>query len=199
MQKNNWHTEKLTPQNTAAILVDFLDGFLPGLKTIDHPLLRKNAEAFAKLTQIFKLPTILLGEEGGFRGKFFPEVMAHAEHAIAIPRHTPSAWDEPVFREQLKSINRQKIIMGGISLDICTTILALDLLHNGYQPYVIVDVSGSDTRLNETAAMMRLTQAGAVVTNWASVASQIMGDWETPEGPQVGELYQMNSHWGNKL
>ncbi|HEY9643585.1 MAG TPA: hypothetical protein V6C57_24060, partial [Coleofasciculaceae cyanobacterium] len=95
------YREKLTRDNCVVVLVDFLDGFLPGLKTINHDLLRKNAEAFARLSQIFNLPTIMLGEEGGFRGKFFAEVVAHADHAIRIERHTPSAWDEPVFRDKL--------------------------------------------------------------------------------------------------
>jgi hypothetical protein len=61
---------------------------------------------------------------------------------------------------------------------------------------VVVDVCGSDTFLNEQTAMLRLTQAGAVMTNWASIASQIMLDWQTLEGSEIGRLYQENSYWG---
>jgi nicotinamidase-related amidase len=193
------YSEKLTRDNCVVILVDFLDGFLPGLKTINHDLLRKNAEAFTRLSNIFNLPTIMLGEEGGFRGKFFSEVVAHADRAIRIERHTPSAWDEPMFRDKLAAIGRKKVLLGGISLDICTLQLTLDLLKAGYETYVVVDVSGSDTHLNETAALLRMTQAGAVMVSWASVASEIMKDWETPEGPAVGQLYQELSYWGNRL
>ena len=193
------YTEKVSRDNAAVILVDFLDGFLPGLKTIEHGLLRKNAEAFARLSEIFNMPTIMLGEEGGFRGKFFPEVVEHSKHAVSVARHTPSAWDEPRFREEVERIGRRKLLVGGISLDICSTLLSLDLLGAGYEVYVVTDVSGSDTHLNEQAAMMRLTQAGAVMTSWASLASEIMRDWETPEGPLVGQLYQEYSYWGNRL
>ncbi|MCC3416215.1 MULTISPECIES: isochorismatase family protein [unclassified Microcoleus] len=193
------YCEKLTRDNCVVVLVDFLDGFLPGLKTINHDLLRKNAEAFTRLSNIFDIPTIMLGEEGGFRGKFFSEVVAHADRAIRIERHTPSAWDEPTFRDKLAAIGRKKVLLGGISLDICTLQLTLDLLEAGYEAYVVVDVSGSDTQLNETAALLRMTQAGAVMVSWASVASEIMKDWETPEGPAVGQLYQELSYWGNRL
>jgi Isochorismatase family len=198
MSTQSWHTKKLTRDNAVFIWVDFLEGFLPGLKTIDHTLLRKNIDAYCQLASIFKMPTIMLGEEGDFRGKFFPECTQHIETAKAIPikRHTPSAWDEPNFRETLAGIGRKKVILGGISLDICTALLTTDLLHNGYECYVIVDVSGSDTLLNEQAAMLRLTQTGAVMTNWSSIASQIMADWQTPEGSKIGQLYQENSHWG---
>jgi hypothetical protein len=192
-------SEKLTRTNCCAVLVDFLDGFLPGLKTIDHFRLRKNAEAFAELTAIFQLPTLFLGEEGGFRGQFFAEVVAHSGHAQRIERHTPSAWDEPAFRTALTAIGRRKVLLGGISLDICTQLLTLDLLANSFEPYVVVDISGSDSTLVETAAMLRMTQAGAVMVSWASLASELMGDWQTPEGPKVGALYQNNSVWGNRV
>jgi Isochorismatase family len=192
-------SETLTRDNCCAVIVDFLDGFLPGLKTIEHYKFRKNAEAFAELTAIFKLPTIFLGEEGGFRGHFFPEVVKHSAHAIRVERHTPSAWREPDFQKTIGAFNRKKVLLGGISLDICTQLLTLDLLANGYEPYVVVDASGSDSSIVETAAMLRMTQAGAVMVSWACVASELMGDWQTPEGPLIGALYQNNSVWGNHV
>lgn len=73
---------------------------------------------------------------------------------------------------------------------------SLDVLKAGYEVYIVVDVSGSDTALSETAAMMRLTQAGAVMTNWVSLASELLDDWANAEGPQIGELYQKYSSWG---
>jgi hypothetical protein len=192
-------SQTLTRENCCAVIVDFLDGFLPGLKTIEHYKFRKNAEAFAELTSIFKLPTIFLGEEGSFRGEFFPEVVKHSAQAVRVERHTPSAWREPTFRQTIAAFNRKKVLLGGISLDICSQLLTLDLLANGYEPYVVVDASGSDSTLVETAAMLRMTQAGAVMVSWACVASELMGDWQTPEGRLVGALYQNNSVWGNRV
>lgn len=192
-------TEKLSRDTCTVVLVDFLTGFLPGVKTIPHDLLQKNAEAFARIGEIYDLPTILLGDEGGFRGSFFPGVVAHTPHAVRIERHAVSAWDEPRFRAEIERIGRTKVLLGGISLDICTLHLSLDLLAAGYDVHVVVDVSGSDSLLNEQAAMMRLSQAGANLTNWGSVASEIMRDWETPEGPAVGQLYQELSAWGNRV
>jgi hypothetical protein len=192
----NTFTEKLTKENATFVYVDFLSGFDPGLKTIEKSTFVNNATAFAKLSEIFKMPSIILGEEGGFRGKFYPLVKNHLKHGISVERHTPSAWDEPKFREEIKKIGRKKIIVGGISLDICTQILTLDLLREGYQVYVVVDASGSDQKVVEEAAMMRMTQAGAVMVSWGTLASELMKDWQTPEGPKIGELYQEHSAWG---
>ena len=193
------YTQKLTRGNAAFVLVDFLDGFLPGIRTIPHDLLRKNVEAFVKLSAIFDMPTIQLGEEGSFRGEFFTELTENNAHAKAIERHTTSAWDEPEFVKAVEAIDRPKWIVGGISIDICTTLLTIDMLNAGYEVYVVTDVCGSDSELNQQTAMMRLTQAGAVMTNWTCVASEIMADWETPEGPAIGALYQELSKWGNRV
>ncbi|MCI4651707.1 isochorismatase family protein [Phaeodactylibacter sp.] len=196
-QNNSVYTEKLTKDNTTLVMVDFLGGFVPGIRTIDRNLFYANAEALARIGEIFKLPTIMLGDEGGFRGEFFPAVKENLPDAIYVERHTVSAWDEPNFRKEIEKIGRKKVVLGGISIDICTAQLTLDLIRAGYTVYVVVDASGSDTNLNEIAAMMRLTQAGAIMINWGTLASELMKDWQTPEGPAVGELYQKYSYWGN--
>lgn len=190
------YTEKVTPQNAGLIMVDFLTGFDPGLNTIPKAVFNQNATALAKMSNIFNLPTIMLGEEGGFRGKFYPLVGEYLSKAVRVERHTPSAWDEPNFQVAVKKLNRKKLIVGGISLDICTQLLTLDLLRAGYGVYVVTDCSGSDQAIAETAAMMRMTQAGAVMVTWGTLASELMKDWISPYGEAVGKLYQENASWG---
>ena len=60
----------------------------------------------------------------------------------------------------------------------------------------MVDASGTESTLVEQAAMMRLTQAGAVMTNWVQVGSELLTDWESPQGPKLGALYSQYSRWG---
>jgi hypothetical protein len=193
------YTEKLTRDNATFVFVDFLTGFVPAIQTIEARTFRANVAAFGRVSAIFDIPSIRLGDEGGFRGVFMPEIMEHAPNAVHIERHAVSAWDEPRFRAEIERIGRKKIVLGGPSIDICTLQLALDLKRAGYEPYVVVDVSGSDTLANENAAIERLVQAGIVVTNWGSIASEIMGDWDTPEGALVGQLYQDYSAWGRRF
>jgi len=53
---------------------------------------------------------------------------------------------------------------------------------------VVVDASGADSDIVERVAMHRLLQAGAVLTTWLQFACEVMGDWQTPEGPEIGKL-----------
>ena len=198
--KKTNYTEKLTPENSVLIMVDYLTGFLAGIKTIDADVYQKNVSALARIGQIFeqRMPTIILGDEGGFRGKFFDQMNEFLPAAPRVARHTPSAWHAAEFRDLLERYNRKKVIMAGISIDNCVTQLALDVLNSGYEVYILPDVSGTDSPLVEQAAISRLTQAGAVMTNWVSLASELMDDWETPEGKHIGELYQKYSKWGEQ-
>ena len=191
----NKYLEKLSKSNSALVMVDYLTGFDPGLKTIEKNLYNHNVTALAQIGQIFKLPTVILGDEGDFRGQFYPLLKKHLPNAPVLARHAPSAWTEQSFRDFLEKSGRKKIIIAGISLDNCTLQTSLDLLRNGYEVYVVVDASGTDEHLVEQAAMMRLTQAGAVMVNWVSIASEIMEDWQSPEGPAVGKLYKDHSNW----
>jgi hypothetical protein len=177
-------------------MVDYLTGFWPGLRSIDSVVYENNVTALAKIGAIFALPTIVLGDEGGFRGRFYPQIAAHLPHAQRIARQSPSAWKEPAFREALERAGRRKLIIAGISIDNCVLQTSLDLLRAGYEVYVVVDASGTDSRLVEDAALMRLAQAGVVMTSWVSLASELMDDWRHPTGPAVGLLYQQHSAWG---
>lgn len=197
---NPAYLEKLTPENSILIMVDYLTGFIPGIKTIEAQTYQNNVSALARIGQIFetRMPTIVLGDEGGFRGKFFDQINEFLPDAPKVERNTPSAWHAKEFRDLLEKHNRRKVIIAGISIDNCVTQTGLDILKAGYELYVLPDVSGSDSFLVEQSAISRLTQAGAVMTNWVSLASELMDDWAKPEGKLIGEVYQKYSKWGEQ-
>jgi nicotinamidase-related amidase len=188
---------RLVPEECALILVDFLDGFDPGLRTMSRERWKLNVAAFTKLAKIFaaRTPVFVLGDEGDFRGSFYPQIAENVPDAPRFERFTPSAYQSETFRSALAASGRKRVVIGGVSLDLCTLHTSLDLLKAGYEVYVVVDCSGTESELVQTAAMMRLTQAGAVMTSWVSLASELMGDWRTPEGVQVGQLYAELSAW----
>ena len=77
------------------------------------------------------LPHCVLGDEGSFRGEFFPIIKEEFADSPHIARKAPSAWTEPAFRDWVTGTGRRKVVLGGISLDNCTSMTALDLLAEG--------------------------------------------------------------------
>lgn len=193
------YTEKLSRTNCAVVLVDFLTGFLPGLRSIDRDLYAHNVEGFCGAVTALGLQHCVLGDEGGFRGEFFPVIKRDFADAPRFERHTPSALRSGGFKDWIdgqRRDGRTKIVLGGISIDNCTMQTSLDLLADGMEVYVVVDVCGAESELVEYAAIERLVQAGAVPINWTQFACEVMDDWESAEGQAIGGLLNNHSRYG---
>jgi len=85
------------------------------------------------------------------------------------------------------------VLIGGISIDNCTTHTSLDLLDDGYDVYVVADVSSTNSRLVEDAALMRLMQAGAVPIGWLAALTELGQSWEGPHGEGMRAI--VAEHW----
>jgi hypothetical protein len=163
------------------------------MTTIPPKQFANNIEAFAKTGQLFKMPSLVLGEETDYYGKFLPSIKPVIDSgAKRVNRTTPSGYT-PEVATWLKESGRKNVVIGGISIDNCTMLTSLDLLRAGYNVYVVVDVSSTNGRLVEDTAMMRLVQAGAVPVNWLNVLTEIGGDFAGPDGQGMMQIIQ--AHW----
>ena len=99
----------------------------------------------------------------------------------------------PRVAKWLKKQGRKNVIIGGISIDNCTMLTSLDLLRAGYNVFVVVDVSSTNSRLVEDVAITRLVKAGATPVTWLNVMTEIGGDFAGPYGKGMMEIVQ--KHW----
>lgn len=182
--------ERLTHENSVLILIDYLTELMLACRSIDQQLLRNNTLALAKLGAALDIPTIMLGDEGTLNGPFMPEVkqVAHPD-TLEIPRHTPSAMDEPAFVAAIEKTGRRNLIMAGITTDNCVALTALDAQRAGFQVTIVVDASGTFNSFIEQTAMLRLSQAGIAVVTWAALASELARDWKRPTSGEVIKIY----------
>jgi len=80
----------------------------------------------------------------------------------------------------------------GISIDDCTLHTSLDLLREGYNVFFVVDVSSTNSKLAEDAAIQRLIQAGAVPVSWLNALTELGDDFEGPNGKGMMDMIQAN-------
>lgn len=183
-----------TPANAVLVYVDYVTGLDNLMTTIPGKQYRNNIAAFAKFSTLFKMPTAVVGEENSYYGTFLPEIkklIAEGGKSFA-PRSSVTAYT-PEFASWLKSTGRQNVVIGGISIDNCTLHTSLDLLRNGYNVFVIVDVSSTNSKLAEDAAVQRLIQAGAVPVSWLNALTELGTDFAGPHGKGMMEIIQ--AHW----
>lgn len=183
----------LTPSNAVLVYVDYVTGLDNLLTTIPAKVFRNNVAAYAKTSPLFKMPTAVFGEENQFYGSFLPEVKMLVDNgAQRFPRTQVSGYT-PAFAAWLKAQGRPNVIIGGITIDNCTLRTSLDLLRAGYNVFVVVDVSGTNSRLAEDAAITRLVAAGASPVGWLNVLTELGQDFDGPYGKGMMEI--IRTHW----
>jgi hypothetical protein len=183
----------VTPDSAVLVYVDYVTGLDNLITTIPGKPYRNNVAAFAKFSPLFKMPTAVFGEENDYYGTFLPEIKPLIDAgAKTFPRSTPGGYT-PEFEAWLKSTGRKNVIIGGISIDNCTLHTALQLLRAGYNVYVVVDVSGTNSALAEAAAIDRLVQAGAVPVSWLNILTEMGADFAGPYGKGMMEIIQ--AYW----
>lgn len=181
--------DNVTADEAVLVLVDYTSGLMPLVRTMEGEVLKNNVVALAKIARTFGLPTFVAGDEDEFRGEQMPELAEILPEAERVERHTPSVWRAEGFPAKVAATGRRRLILAGVSTDTCVGLTAIDALRAGYEVYVVLDASGCDSRLAEEAAIGRLTRAGAVMGNWVQLGSELLQDWRTPAGDELGRIY----------
>lgn len=185
--------QRVTPDAGVIVYVDYVTGLDNLMNTIPSAQYRNNVAAFSKFNRMFKLPAVILGEESAYYGAFLPEIAQNVTYDVRRYERTTISGYTPAFKEWLKSTGRRTVIIGGISIDNCTLHTTLDLLRDGYNVYVVTDVSGSNSRMAEEMAIIRMRDAGATMVTWLALASELGVDFAAPVGGELMGVIQ--EHW----
>ena len=181
-----------TPESAILVYVDYVTGLDNLMTTIPARQYKNNIAAFAKLNRLFEMPTVVFGEENEYYGTFLPEI-AVVDHDVRRYSRTQISGFVPEFQAWLAQSGRKDVIIGGISIDNCVLHTALDLLRAGYNVFVVVDVSGTNSELAEQTSLMRLRDAGAVMTTWLATATELGVDFASRYGDGLKEI--IATHW----
>lgn len=170
---------RLSANDAVVLLVDHQTGLLSLVQDYGPDEFKNNVLALADTAKFFKLPTILTTSfESGPNGVILPELKALFPDAPFIARPGQiNAWDNEDFVKAIKATGRKQLIIAGVVTDVCVAFPTLEALKEGYQVFVVADASGTFNKSVRDAALMRMAQAGAVLTNWFAVACELQRDW----------------------
>jgi nicotinamidase-related amidase len=93
--------------------------------------------------------------------------------------------DDENFAAAVKATGRKKLILAGVTNDVCTVYPALTLVGQGYDVQVVADAGGSPTKMADDIALRRMEKAGVTLTSTTQLIAELAGSWSTPEGGQL--------------
>lgn len=178
--------EPMTQDNTALILVDHQVGLMTGVR--DYPIaeLKHNVVGLAKAAKALGLPIIATTTSAEtLWGPAFPELVEALPDNELIDRTSVNAWDDPRVAAAIKVTGRQNLIFAGVSLEVCAALPAMTAQRKGYNAYVAMDASGTFNQTKRETGLLRLSQAGVVVADGASLMVEILADNARPIAGKV--------------
>jgi nicotinamidase-related amidase len=176
----------LSSDTAALVLVDHQVGLLTGVRDIAVAELKSNVMSLAKAMRILKVPIIVTTtSRDSMWGPTFPELVAALPEINIIDRSTVNAWDDPNVAAAIEATGRKKLIFAGVSLEVCAAFPAITAVGRGYDAYVPVDACGTFSQTKREAGLIRMQQAGVILSDYATLAIEILKDNSRPDAGAV--------------
>ena len=186
--------EPLTSENAALILVDHQVGLMTGVRDYSTGELKHNVVALAKAARVLNLPIIATTTaRDSMWGPTFPELVEALPGIEIIDRSSVNAFDDAHVARAIEATGRKKLIFAGISLEVCAAFPAITAVGKGLDAYVAVDASGTFSETKRQVGLLRMLQAGVILSDYATLMVEILKDNARPE---AGEVYgAMDMAW----
>jgi len=186
--------EPLTSENAGLVLVDHQVGLLTGVR--DYPIgtLKHNVVALAKAAKALKLPTIVTTTaRDSMWGPTFPELVEALPGIEIIDRSSVNAFDDARVARAIAATGRKKLIFAGVSLEVCAAFPAMTAVSKGLDAYVAVDASGTFNETKREVGLLRMLQAGVIISDYTTLMVEVLKDNARPE---AGAVYgAMDMDW----
>src|SRR3984893_10158563 len=178
--------EPLTSENAALVLVDHQVGLMSGVRDYSIAELKHNVVGLAKAAKALKLPIVVTTTaRDSMWGPTIPELVEALRGIQIIDRSTVNAWDDPKVATAIEATGRKKLIIAGLSLEVCAAFPAMTAVGKGFDAYVAVDASGTFSDTKRDAGLLRIQQAGVILSDYATVMIEILKDNARPEAAAV--------------
>lgn len=187
------YSEMLDAKNTAFVLIDHQAGLMLYPHDIDPLKLRSNSIGLAKTAKLFGCPVILTAADRGPDGPIgpiIPEITSLFPDVQPIYRTKINSWHEPAIREAIESTGCKQLVFAGITSDFCSGLPAKSAAAAGFYSYLVMDASGNLDTTSMQASLANLTQAGVKVTNWLTIATELLADWKSPHAAGLLAIYR---------
>jgi nicotinamidase-related amidase len=182
---------RFTTQNSAILLIDHQTTTLDWVKSLPKETVIASCRVLARMATTYDMPLILTTTMEEYVGATIKEIQEVAADAFAHRYKRGgqlSCWNEPTLKAAVKALDRRKLILAGLTTDICLYWAAVDALELGYEVLVVADACGTMSTLGDQLTFDRLRARGATITVVNQVVTELMNDFGTPEGQKAQQI-----------
>src|ERR1700745_2083606 len=178
--------DPLTSENAALVLIDHQVGLMTGVRDYSTGGPKHNVVSWAKPAKTLKLPIVVTTTaRDSMWGPTFPELVEALPGVEIIDRSSVNAFDDARVAHAIEATRRKKLIFAGVSLEVCAAFPAITAVGKGLDAYVAVDASGTFSETKQQVGLLRMLQAGVIVSDYATLMVEILKDNARPEAGAV--------------
>ncbi len=193
--RNDTTKNLLASNNSVLILVDQLCKSRFTHQT-DEVSLRNNLVGLAKAAELFHVPVIFTDMVANIvNEQLSMEIHALLTDVVESNRTCMNCWESESLLTAVERIGPRKLILAAVWAEVGLVFPALCALEEGYEVYVVEDVSACRNSRTHALAIERLIQAGVIPVTWV----QVMWEWQRGHGEsEVSVAVEgiMNDHGG---
>ena len=138
--------------------------------------------------QALEIPILLTAQAPQKIGSTIPEVAALFTGVTEIPRISFSMMRSPEVVDALKQSGRTQVVLCGFETHICLYQTSLDLLREGFEVYLGVDVTSSRTEENKVTALTELSAQGVHLVNTEMIFFSLLKNADHPAFKTIASL-----------
>ena len=168
------------PEHSVVVAVDPQPGFLKAIPNSED--LIKRGIFLSKVAEILEIPVILNEQNPQKMGSIDERLLKVInKYESNLPKNTFSCCENPVFMEQLDTLQRNQVFLWGIETHICMAQTTIQLLHEDYDVFVVADATGCRSELAHQIGIQRMRDTGAIITHSESVTYEWLGTCDHPK------------------
>ena len=182
---------RFTTADSLIMLVDHQTGTLGWVKSLPQATVVTACRVLARLAAAYDMPLVLTTTMEAQVGPTIPDVATLAPDAFAR-RYARGGeldcWDDAKLRDGVAALGRKRIVMAGLTTDICLFWAARSAMRLGYEVLVVADACGTTTVLGDTLTYDRLRAEGAQITVINQAVTELVNNFGVPEGQKAQQI-----------
>jgi nicotinamidase-related amidase len=188
----------LNRECSVLVVVDMQEPFLSAIKVRD--IIEHNIAFLIQAAKLLHVPVLATLQNRERLGEIIPALQSLLpEYTAPLDKLCFSCMRAAPFTKAIQEAARQQVVLTGIEAHICVMQTALDMLKAGYQVHVPYDAVASRGKPEWKYALLRLQQAGVIITSVESVTYEWLQQAETDEFRQLLPLIKEREQFLRKV
>ncbi|HEY9907678.1 MAG TPA: isochorismatase family protein [Thermosynechococcaceae cyanobacterium] len=180
---------KFTVENTAMLLIDHQQGTIKLARNLSREEIVQNTRALARVAVETEMSLVLTSSmEDHFQGLLLDDLQKIAPEAYSNRIKRPGVvdcWEYDEYRNAVIATGKKKLIMAGLTNDVCIVYPAISAIEAGFEVQVVVDAGGSPTTLADETALRRMEKHGVTLTSTNQVMAELANSWSEGVGQTI--------------